>query len=267
LTSSSRLAEQVNGAAENGVNQGPVPLADPVAEGRRLVDAAAAEGLTVRTLGGVAIHMQAPGQQPLLPRALKDIDLVTTRDDASALARLLADVGYVGDEMFNALRGSRRQLHRDPHNERDLDVFVEEFSLCHTLPIAARLDRDRYTIPLAELLLTKLQIVELNERDERDIYTLCYHHQVSGSGDGIEADLIAELCAGDWGLWRTCVGTIERCRDDIDRYNLGSEKEGLITDRLAEIQQRIDEAPKTGKWRWRSRIGERKRWYSEPEEE
>jgi hypothetical protein len=143
--------------------------------------------------------MQSPGGRPLFPRGLKDIDLVTRPGDGNRVARLLAELDYVGEEMFNALRGDRRQLFHDPVNARQLDVFVGAFSMCHSLPIANRLDRDPYTVPVAELLMTKLQIVELNEREERDIYTLCYHHDISvGPGRGIESTVIAGLCAGDW---------------------------------------------------------------------
>ncbi len=232
-----------------------------------MIDLAKAQGLTLRVLGGVAVCMQSPGGQPLLPRALKDIDLVTTRAAGRDTARMLESLGYVGDEMFNALRGSRRQLYRDPVNDRDLDVFVGEFSMCHAIPVADRLDRDPYTVPLAELLLTKLQIVELNERDERDIYTLCYHHEISdGLGPGIEAEVIAGLCASDWGLWRTCKGTIERCAADVERYELEPAARDVIAGRLRRLWDQIDAAPKTGKWKRRSRLGERKRWYQEPEE-
>jgi hypothetical protein len=259
----------VPGASIDDASAGSAePLADAVAEARRVIDAARKQGVTVRALGGTAICMQSPGGRPLLPRVLKDIDLVTTRADGPATATLLAALGYQGDEMFNALRGSRRQLHRDARNGRDLDVFVEEFSLCHTLPIVARLDRDPYTLPLAELLLTKLQVVELNERDERDVYTLCYHHEVSErGGPGIEADVIAALCAADWGLWRTCKGTIERCVADVDAYGLAASARQLIVARLGRIWERVEVEPKTGRWRRRSRLGERKRWYQEPEEE
>jgi len=242
-------------------------LADPVAEACRVIDAGRAPGVTIRALGGVAVCLQSPGNQPLLPRPLKDIDLVTVQKQGQATARLLEELGYVGEEMFNALRGSRRQLYHDPVNGRELDVFVGEFSMCHALPIADRLERHPYSVPLAELLLTKLQIVELNERDERDIYTLCYHHDVGeGLADGIEADVVASLCAEDWGLWRTCKGTIERCSADIDRYDLEPAVRGRISKRLQRLWEYVEATPKTGKWRRRSRLGERKRWYQEPEE-
>ncbi len=242
------------------------PLADPVAEARRLIDAARAEGVTLRALGGVGIHMQSSPSGPLLARPLKDIDLVTLRNEGSATAKLLERHEYVGEEMFNALRGHRRQLFHDPVNGRQLDVFVGEFSMCHGFPITARLERDPYTVPLAELLLTKLQIVELNERDERDIFSLTDEHDLVGDDGGVEADVIAGLCAADWGLWRTCKGTIERCLSDLDAYSLDEAARQRVGDRLSRLWERIEGTPKTGKWRRRSRLGERKRWYEEPEE-
>jgi len=281
LTSYSRPGEILTSSAAGGEpspdaaasessaasGEGPGPLADPIAEARRLIDAGRAQGLTVRVLGGVAVHMQAPDDRPLLPRQLKDIDLVTQPGDGRRVARLLAELDYVGEEMFNALRGDRRQLFYDRVNGRQLDVFVGEFSMCHSLPIADRLDRHPYTVPVAELLLTKLQIVELNERDERDIYTLCYHHDVgAGLSDDIESDVVGELCASDWGLWRTCKGTIERCRVDLHQYDLDDSTRDLIEDRLRRLWEESDAVPKTGGWKRRSRLGDRKRWYQEPEE-
>lgn len=244
-----------------------VPLADPVAEARRLIDAATARSLTIRALGGVAVYMQAPEGRPLLPRPLKDIDLVTTPKQGAATVRLLLEMHYVGEEMFNALRGSRRQLYYDPINGRQLDVFVGEFDMCHSLPIATRLDHHPYTVPLAELLLTKLQIVELNERDEQDIYSLCYHHELGeGTTTGIDAGFIAQLCAADWGLWRTCKSTIERSVSDVDRYDLQTSAREQIVRRLTRLWERIEQEPKSGRWKRRGVLGERKRWYQEPEE-
>jgi hypothetical protein len=197
------------------VPDGDTAHADPIEEGRRLVTGAAAEGVTMRLLGGVAVCLQA-GPAPLLTREIKDIDVVTPRGNNRGLAAAFTSLGYLGDEMFNAMHGTHRQLWVDPVHRRQVDVFVGAFSMCHEIPIADRLDRDPLTVPLAELLLTKLQIIQLNERDERDIYNLCAHHDL----DAIGADFMAELCARDWGLWRTCRQTIERCVADVGAYSL-----------------------------------------------
>jgi hypothetical protein len=259
------MVDQGSGAAASPADG---PLGDPLTESRRLVTGAAAMGLTVRLLGGVAVFMQAPAEGPLLTRRIGDIDLATGREGWRALANFLKTAGYAGDDMFNALHGARRLLFYDHVNGRKLDVFVGEFSMCHAIPITDRLDRDPLTVPLAELLLTKLQIVELTERDQRDIYNLSFHHHVSdGDGSGIEADYIAGLCARDWGLWRTCRSTIERCLADLSQYPLPAEASQLIAERLTALWKRIEEAPKTTRWRVRSRLGDRVRWYAEPEED
>ena len=238
-------------------------LADPIAEGERVVRAGADSGVLLRLLGGVAVFLHVPDGRPLLARAINDIDLVTPRGNKRAVAELFGSLGYVEDEVFNAFHGAHRQIYVDLVNQRKVDIFVGSFSMCHEIPIADRLEREPLTIPLAELLLTKLQIVELTERDERDIYNLCFHHDL----DAIGADYIAELCAHDWGLWRTCRQTIERCVADVGDYALTPEQQELITARLTGLWERIEAEPKSGKWKRRSRVGDRKRWYEEPEEE
>ena len=244
------------------------PLEDPVAEARRVVDAATSMKVVARVLGGAAVHLQSPDGRPLLPRPVKDIDLVTGRGARSAVTEVLTLAGYKPDQMFNALHGARRLLFYDEAHSRKLDVFVGDFSMCHQIPIADRLDRDPLTIPLGELLLTKLQIVELTERDQRDVYSLTYHHDVSrGDGPGIEGDYIAALCARDWGLWRTARGNFERSLSAIGDFGLDAAARERIGERLANLWQLIESEPKTSRWKLRSRVGDRVRWYNQPEED
>ncbi len=258
------MVSQKNGAPSAGAES---PLADPVAEARRLVEASTDLGLTVRALGGVAVCLQSPADGPLLPRSCGDIDVAARRESRRGLADLLKSEGYVPDEMFNALHGARRLLFFDEVNQRKLDVFVGEFSMCHAIPITDRLEREPLTVPLAELLLTKMQVVELTERDQRDIYNLTFHHElIVGNGSGIEADVVAALCAKDWGLWRTSKATIETCQANLAHYALEAAATELITERLRTLWRHIEDAPKTTRWRLRSRVGERVRWYEEPEE-
>jgi hypothetical protein len=243
------------------------PLEEMVGEGRRLVDAATRQGITVRLLGGVGVYLQGGPHGPLLPRPIGDIDLAIKRGGRGALTGMLIAAGYQPDEMYNALQGARRLLFYGKADGRKLDIFIGEFSMCHVIPITDRLERDQITIPLAELLLTKLQIVELTERDQRDIYSLCYHHDVSkGDGSEIEGDYIAQSCAKDWGLWRTATATIERCKSNLATYDLEPAQSTLIIQRLDTLWALIHQAPKSAKWRLRSRVGDRVRWYAEPEE-
>jgi hypothetical protein len=243
------------------------PLEEMIGEARRLVDSATRQGITVRLLGGVAVYLQGAPAGPLLPRPIGDIDLAIKRGSRGAVTGMLTAAGYLPDEMFNALQGVRRLLFYGQANGRKLDIFIGEFSMCHVIPITDRLDRDPITIPLAELLLTKLQIVELTERDQRDIYSLCHHHHVSsGDGSGIEGDYVAEICARDWGLWRTAKATVERCNANLAGYDLEPEQSTLIAERLDVLWGLIEQAPKSAKWRLRNRVGDRVRWYAQPEE-
>ncbi|MDQ6722447.1 MAG: hypothetical protein M3003_16875 [Candidatus Dormibacteraeota bacterium] len=251
----------------NAASGAAIPLADPVLEARRVVESAARAGLTIRVLGGVAVRMQAPSETPLVPRSIGDIDLAIKQGAWRALADFLKSSGYAADDMFNALNGARRLLFFDHTNHRKMDVFVGEFEMCHSIPIAGRLEKDPMTIPLAELLLTKLQIVQLTERDLRDIYSIAYHHQIStGDGSEIEADFIADLCAKDWGLWRTCTSTIQQCLTRLPDNGLPPEVSDVIAARLSALLKEIERAPKTSRWKLRSRVGDRVRWYDEPEE-
>jgi hypothetical protein len=227
------------------------------------VDSASSAGLVLRLLGGVAVCLQAPDDQPLLPRKVGDIDVATKRDTKRAATDVLTRAGYSADVHFNAFHGAHRLVFYDEVNGRKLDVFMGDFSMCHVIPIADRLELEPLTVPLAELMLTKLQIVELTERDQRDIYNLIYHHDI----DDLEAGYIAGLCARDWGLWRTTKATIERCLANMGSYALAPEAASTIAERLKALWKRIEDAPKTTKWKLRNRVGDRVRWYEEPEED
>jgi len=258
------MSNAVGGSHTNG----STPLADPLMESRRLVESAARAGLVMRLLGGAAVCLQAPDDQPLLPRRIGDIDVATKRDNKRATTEVLTRAGYEPDVHFNAFHGAHRLLFYDDANRRKLDVFLGDFAMCHVIPIADRLELDPLTVPLAELMLTKLQIVELTERDQRDIYNLVYHHELrEGDSSGIESDFIATLCARDWGLWRTTRATVERCLENMTSYELAPHAADTIAGRLKALWKRIEEAPKSARWRLRNRVGDRVRWYEEPEEE
>jgi hypothetical protein len=123
------------------------------------------------------------------------------------------------------------------------------------------------TVPLAELLLTKLQIVELNEKDVKDALALLHDHQVEEEdGDAINGAHVARLCAADWGLWRTFTANLGSLGDHLGRYDLPDESKERIAGRIQELQARIEEEPKSFGWKMRSKIGDRKRWYQLPEE-
>jgi Uncharacterised nucleotidyltransferase len=223
-----------------------------VAEGVALVEAAAEEGASLRLLGGAAVVVHGSGRAH---RELADLDAVTRRADVRRVSELLEARGYEGETRFNALHGDRRLIFHGPAGK--LDVFVDTFEMCHRIELGERLALDSPTIPVADLLLTKLQIVELNEKDAGDIAQLLRHHALgSGAGDHVDVDYLGRLVADDWGLWRTLDGTLARL----------PELEPSLAGTSDELRRALDAVPKGRRFRIRARIGERKRWYELPEE-
>ena len=242
--------------------------ADIVAEGERLLGMAESEGVPLRLLGGVAIRLRARGDLPAaFTRPYADLDFVTAKGRSKDTERLLRSAGYDPHVSFNALNGQERLLFFDDPNDRQVDVFVGAFSMSHKIPVGDRLEVDPMTLPLAELLLTKLQIAELNEKDVKDGLAILHGHEVGESdGEMVNAARIAELCAADWGLWRTISGNLATCREYVDRYELPADEQEGLRAGIDQVLERIGAEPKTRAWKLRAKIGERKRWYDVPEE-
>ena len=249
------------------VEPAATPLADIVAEAERLLAAARSSDVPIRLLGGLAVYFHSERIPAPLRRLYGDIDVATTKGAGRSASELLSSLGYEPSREFNALNGSRRMLFHDMQNERKLDVFVETFELCHTIPITGRLALDEHTIPLAELLLTKLQVVELTDKDLLDIVTLLYQHDVGPHDDDvINSDFIAGLTADDWGLWRTVRLNVERVHDQVGSLPLDADARDRVIARANALWERVEQEPKSRKWRLRDRVGDRKRWYELPDE-
>lgn len=246
----------------------PQTAGDVLDEARMVVAEAERRGIALRLLGGAAIQLRADGRLPdALVRAPEDIDLIGASGVQPEVTELLTERGYRPDEGFNRLEGSRRLLFRDTGRDRQVDVFVGCFEMCHTLALCERLELEPMTIPLAELALTKLQIVELNEKDRTDLYALLAAHEVGpGDGDVVNSGHIAETCAGDWGLWRTCTMNLGRLREGLTNGVLDPPVAERIASRVDALERAIDEAPKSRRWRVRAKVGDRLCWYEKPDE-
>jgi hypothetical protein len=240
--------------------------ADIVSEGQRLLARAAETDVPLRLLGGVAIRLRAPGELlPAFRRTYADLDFVTAKKEARRAAELFRNEGYEPHVAFNALHGKERLLFFDVDHDRQVDIFVGAFAMSHKIPLDARLEVDPVSIPLAELLLTKLQIAQLNEKDIRDALALLEGHPVGDAdGETVNAGRIAALCGADWGLWRTITGNLDTCCALAPGYDVPNRAE--VEARLQELLHRIEAEPKTRSWKLRAKIGERKRWYELPDE-
>lgn len=239
------------------------------ANARHIVTTAAERGILLRLLGGLAVRIHSPSAiHRSLARPYPDLDFILADKRADRVETLLTELGYQPNRSFNLLNGDRRLLFYEESGERQIDIFVNRFHMCHTIPISPeRVAQEPLTLPLAELLLTKLQIVELNEKDMRDLCALVLDHDF-GAGDRETFNLpyIASLCAGDWGFWKTVTTSARKVRDFADAYALEETQKATIHERMDRFRQALDTVPKSLKWKARARIGERVQWYDLPEE-
>ncbi|HEX7290091.1 MAG TPA: nucleotidyltransferase family protein [Conexibacter sp.] len=242
-------------------------LADIAEETIRLLGAAEQADVPVRALGGMAVVLRVGEKPPALRRGVEDIDLAVPKGQGRGAARFLAAQGYAPNEAFNATHGAQRMIFDDHGNDRHVDVFIGRFQMCHELVFDDRLALDRHTLPLAELVMTKLQIVRLNEKDLLDLYALLLAFEVADHDrDAINGERIAALCARDWGTYRTFTGNLARLPGELERYELDEAQRVTIAGRARALGDAIERVPKSGRWKVRARIGDRVRWYEDPEE-
>lgn len=242
------------------------PLADPVAEGTRIAEAAAERGLPLRLLGGVAIALLCPSsRKPPLQRRYGDIDFATIGSAKEDVVGLMKALGYVPDREFNTLHGHRRLFFWDEANQRQVDVFVDDAHLCHRVHLKKRIEIRPLTLSPADLTVLKLQIVETNQKDYLDICALFADHELSDDESGINVRYLAGLAASDWGLWRT-MGMVAERSERFARELPDFAASEVVADRLRRLRGALDTVPKSRSWKLRARIGDRKRWYELPEE-
>ena len=239
-----------------------------VIEGRRLITQAAAHGITLRLLGGVAIWLRAgDAARGLFGRSYPDLDFVVHKKQSRAFRSFLEESGYLPERTFNAMHGATRLLYHSPDGGFQVDVFLDIFKMCHVLDLGERLEVEDLTVPVAELILTKLQIAEINRKDVGDVLMLLYDHEpadVDGASR-LNVARLQTLCGADWGLFTTITDNLAKARELISEFVSDETVANSLRQRIDEIQGRLEVAPKTAAWKMRARIGRRKRWYELPE--
>ena len=248
------------------------PWADLQAEAVRIVTEAGAAGVTLRVVGsaGIRLHCSGPGPfMDLLNRPAKDIDFVVPREHRKGMRRFLEARGYLIDrDLLIAMEGTRYSF-RHAEQGTEIDVFVERLDFCHTIEVRDRLHQHPVTLPVEELLLQKLQIVELTMTDMMDIAVVLATHHVDDAGgdaEAIDGGHIARLFARDWGFHHTATRNLQRIREvvkDQGGIDLSEQANTRVQDGVARLLAAIEAEPKSRTWRIRDRIGERKQWWQD----
>ena len=240
------------------------PLEEIAEEAVRVLDAANAEGIPLRLLGGLAIYLQSTSAKAheQLKRSYKDLDFVVLSKHTGKMKVLFAKLGYSANKNYNALHGHQRLLFWDEQHGRQVDIFVDRMQMCHNIDFRSRLHIDERTLSLADLMLTKLQIVELNEKDMLDTMALFFDFDVEDSEKGINAAYISGLTGNDWGLQKTLDTNLKKMKAFAAERNFPQH----VQKRIDKLLTRMEKQPKSFSWKTRAMVGERVRWYELPEE-
>ena len=219
----------------------------------------------MKLVGGAAVNLHSSSaRQPPLKRKYGDLDFVAPSRQRQAAEKLFESLGYQGDRRFNTLNGHQRLLYVDGVNQRQIDIFIDRMKMCHVIELANRLGHAGPTLTPADLLLSKLQVYEVNMKDLVDTTALLLDHPIADhDDDAIDATYLARLTSDDWGLHRTLQLNTVRVRDAARELEVDAEQ---VNQRLDELWARIDAQPKSLKWKLRARVGDRLTWYELPEE-
>lgn len=237
------------------------------AEALRLVAEAEAEDLVLRVSGGAAIYLRV--RDPALMRrlgraAMSDVDLVAPAKHRGPLRRLLDRAGYDADPNMLASGEGRRFAfwHRDPPH-LEVDLFIDRLEMSHSIDWRERMRLPGPTLPVSDLLLQKLQIARLTDKDSADVTALL----VTAGEDEIDLEYLSALLGNDWGFHHTVELNLERVAAGAGDRDLGPDELDRLRDRIARTREALQAAPKSRRWQRRARVGERRPWFEHVEDE
>ena len=226
-------------------------------------------GVPLKLIGGQAVRLLCP-LFPHRARTDQDMDFASVSSARRPVMDFFAARGFVGDQRFNTLHGDRQMYFTTADGGVSVDVIMDRLNMCHVLDFRERIDRMPHTLDVTDLLLTKLQIVELNRKDLHDIVHLLSAFEVRDGDDvgAVGLARIGKVVCDDWGWWRTVTGSL----DTLVRLGAGEHADLIPSarrfDPLAQarhIRAFCDACPKTLRWKLRSKVGERMQWYELPE--
>ncbi|EZQ10705.1 MULTISPECIES: hypothetical protein [Acidianus] len=238
-----------------------IPKEQLLSRAMEVIERANKEGIILRLIGGAAIAIIAKRGSELFPRQYKDADYFGLSSQSSKISKFMESLGMTPNKRFNALHGGTRLMFFDPVLNSTIDVFLDEFAMCHKITLKDRLKIMKYTIPTSDLFLTKIQIVNLTENDRKDIAALLYDVDLGDHDDEKTLDLnyVVKILSEDWGFYKTYTINDERMREYSKGYN-------EILSKMERIRKAVEEHPKSLKWKMRAKVGEKVKWYEEPEE-
>ena len=240
-----------------------------VNNGLKLVKDAKERNITIRLIGAVAVLLHCSEFSKLhdtMDRKLTDIDLLAYGDRRTPLIELIEEHGFLLNRRWAALYPDRYIFESD---RLHIDVFFDKLSMCHTIDFQGRLEVDYPTIPLAELVLVKLQIYDITEKDLKDVSLVILAHDIGDSDqETINIDHISKILSSEWGFYYTVTENLKFLRDTyLEKFDfLSDQRKDEVRNKIEIMLNRINSQKKSRGWKLRARIGTRRRWYNEVEE-
>ena len=245
-----------------------------IKEAEGIVKEAEKKGIVLRIMGAVAIHMHCPKFADLhlkLERlgetVFPDIDFMSIRESRKKVPAFFKERGYTIDKAVMAIFGSKRHIYYG--NEIPMiDVLFDKLRMCHEIDFRDRIKVDYPTIPLADLLLQKMQIIKINLKDIKDTAILLREHDVGESDEEVvNSGYIARLLSKDWGFYYTVTTNLKETKDRLPTFEALKEEDVLdVKTKIDKILDAIEGEPKSMGWKMRAKVGTRKKWYTEVEE-
>jgi len=246
----------------------PTPQRDFVDEAMRVLEEARKRGIVLRVMGAIAVRLHCPnfvGLHKKMGREISDMDFVGYERQGSKIEGVFKSLGYTSRPLSYSFRLTGRLIFLDDVNARHVDVFLDRLAMCHTIDFSKRLEVDYPTIPLAELLLQKMQIVKLSEKDVKDAIVLLREHDLGdGDSETINVGYAAKLLTNDWGFYYTATMNLKKVRVFTQGHPVLSEEDRQdVIRRTDQMLAAIKDEPKSLSWKMRARLGPSKKWYRE----
>lgn len=248
----------------------PDAVAAEAAEIHRL---ATANGIHLRLIGSLGIALRCPEHRGLLQqlgrRPPQDIDLIGYAKQERLATDLFLERGYVLHPSVSHSRewGVNRLIYTHPGHGGKVDVFLDRLVMAHTIDFVGRLESEAVTVALGDLLLSKLQIQRITRNDLIDLTVLLAEHDIAGGPDTSALDRILSVLSVDWGFTYGAMVNLALLAAEVPGYeHLGIEVRDLVLTRITRLEEAIDRAPKSARWRLRARLGTKTSWYEHVDE-
>jgi len=231
-----------------------------------VLDHAKQKNITMVTLGAIAFRIHCPKFKHItysMKRNLTDLDFAAYMKDADKISALFSELGYQELLPVRMYFGGRRRMFQNDNKRMKSDLFLDELHMCHDITFKNRLNIDPPTLSLVDLLLEKMQIVELDAKDVIDTVALIREHEIGASdNETINTQYLSSLCGSDWGLWMTVTTNLKKVKTHLTQFeSLSDEDKENVDKKIDRILEIIDSTPKSTSWKMRAKIGTKKKWY------